>query len=162
LNDFDRDRFIASADFPRCPPMDYLVGRQVWVDRKPASVDAGSLEVHLGTGSTATQLLLAGVGDADGTAFGYDSVVHALQSFDGRTVVAARRDWRRADSPCALVRCSVQHERGLGHPGHEAVEMHNSLPGQFAVEFLNLPRLGKKGLEGTFGEFRLNLNRLIE
>ena len=55
----------------------------------------------------ATQLLVVGVGDADSTAFGYDGVVHAPQSFDGRTVVAARRDWRRADSPCALVTSEV-------------------------------------------------------
>jgi hypothetical protein len=33
------------------------------------------------TGSTATQLLVVGVGDADSTAFGYDSVEYALAEF---------------------------------------------------------------------------------
>src|SRR5260370_14236345 len=40
--------------------------------------------------------------------------------------------------------------------------MHNSLSGQFAVEFVNLSRLSKKGLESLLREFRLNLKRLIE
>jgi hypothetical protein len=39
--------------------------------------------------------------------------------------------------------------------------MHNSLPRQFAVEFVNPPRLGKKGLERLLREFRLNLKRLV-
>ena len=40
--------------------------------------------------------------------------------------------------------------------------MHNSLPSQFAVEFLNFPRLSMKGLESLLREFRLNFKRLIE
>ena len=59
---------------------------------------------------------------------------------------------RHRTSQLSLSQCAARHEGGLGDPGHEAFEMHNSLPGQFAVEFVNFPRLSKKGLESLLIE----------
>ncbi len=80
----------------------------------------------------------------------YDEVAKWLRFVARADTVWRRGRWKRCPTwrhriPLYLSR--TQHEGGLGDPGHEAFEMHNSLPGHFAVEFLNFPQLSKKGLE---------------